>query len=155
MEKVSGMNTYVTKPNIPVDANPEAILIGSPLDSTKNSLDTKLGDDFEDVVGVVTQSFGFYRILPLTALKVTGSASPAIAPPTTITSSGTCKKLSVGSYNVENLNPASTHLPDVARQIVEYMKTPDLLFVQEVQDNNGPTNDAGKFTFVDHSKATI
>ena len=62
---------------------------------------------------------------------------------TTITSSGTCKKLSIGSYNVENLTPTSAHLPAVARHIVEYLKTPDLMFVQEVQDNNGVTNNGG------------
>ena len=101
-----------------------------------------LGDDLEEIVGVVTQAFGFYRILPLTNLKPTGTILPA-APVTTITSSGTCKKLSIGSYNVENLNPASPHLPDIARHIVDYLKTPDLMFLQEVQDNTGATNNGG------------
>lgn len=145
MEEVSPDHIQLyTSRLIRPDANPEAILIGSPLDGTVNSKDSKVADEFEDVVGVVTNAFGFYRILPLTALNRTASASPALPPPTTITSGGTCKKLTVGSYNVENLKPTSAHLPSVARHMIEYLKTPDLIFLQEVQDNNGATNNGGK-----------
>ncbi|KXT06625.1 hypothetical protein AC578_8474 [Pseudocercospora eumusae] len=124
------------------DANPEAILIGSPLDATSNPTTTKLGDSLEDITGVITQAFGFYRILPLTNIKVTRSRSPALPPATTLTSSGKCNGITVGQYNVENLQPASDNLQAIAEDIVNYMRTPDLLFVQEIQDDNGPTNDA-------------
>ena len=50
---------------------------------------------------------------------------------------------------MENLTPTSAHLPAVAAHIVDYLKSPDLIFVQEVQDNNGPTNDAGRFLELD------
>lgn len=90
------------------------------------------------------QAFGYYVILPLTALNVTGSAQPALPPPTTLVSSGGCNKLSVGSYNVENLSPKSSHLTKIAAHIVDYLKTPDLMFLQEIQGNNGATNDNGK-----------
>ncbi|KAF3358687.1 hypothetical protein VD0004_g3005 [Verticillium dahliae] len=121
------------------DANPETVLIGSPLDGTRNP-ESKMGDKLADITGVVTYSFGFYRILPLTAVKVE-SASSAETSPTTLESSGDCRGITFGSYNVENLWPGSEHLPDVADQIVDYLKTPDLIFLQEVQDSNGPTND--------------
>ncbi|KAF2836651.1 DNase I-like protein [Patellaria atrata CBS 101060] len=124
------------------DANPEAIIIGSPLDGTRNPTGTKLGDSLQEITGIVTQAFGFYRILPLTALQVTGSASPALPPPTTLISSEDCTGLTVGAYNVENLMPTSAHLPRVAAHIVDYLKSPSLVFVQEVQDDNGATNDA-------------
>ncbi|KAF7189088.1 hypothetical protein HII31_09510 [Pseudocercospora fuligena] len=124
------------------DANPEAILIGSPLDASSNPTTTKPGDSLEDITGVITQAFGFYRILPLTNIKVTGSRSPALPPATTLTSSGKCNGITVGQYNVENLQPASDNLQAIAEDIVNYMKTPDLLFVQEIPDDNGPTNDA-------------
>jgi len=42
---------------------------------------------------------------------------------------------------VENMAPTSTHIPDVASHIVDLMRTPDLLFIQEIQDNSGETND--------------
>lgn len=37
--------------------------------------------------------------------------------------------------------PNSTHLPVVATHIAQYLKTPDLVFVQEIQDDSGPTDD--------------
>lgn len=128
---------------IVTDGNPEAIIIGTPLDGTRNPTTTKLGDSVQDITGIVTWAFGFYRILPLTAIKVTASATPD-PPPTTLVSSGSCSGISVGDYNVENLTPTSAHLPKIADHIVTYMKTPDLLFLQEIQDDNGATNDGGK-----------
>ncbi|KAI5359247.1 putative Endonuclease/exonuclease/phosphatase superfamily [Septoria linicola] len=124
------------------DANPEAILIGSPLDGTANPRTTLLGDSLEEITGVVTQGFGFYRILPTTNIKVVSSRSPALPPPTRLESSGSCNGITVGQYNVENLQPASDNLQGIASHIVNYLKTPDLLFLQEIQDNNGPVNDA-------------
>ena len=122
------------------DSNPEAIIIGTPLDGTKNPTTAKMGDQFEDITGVVQQVFGFYYILPLTAVKTTTLASASV-PPTTFLSQGKCTALTVGSYNVENLAPTSAHLPKVAAHIIDYLKTPDLMFIQEVQDNSGPTDD--------------
>ncbi|KAF2194244.1 DNase I-like protein [Zopfia rhizophila CBS 207.26] len=124
------------------DANPEAIIIGSPLDGTSNPETTKLGDDLEDITGVITYAFGFYRILPSTAIKITGSATPTLPPATRLLSSGKCDGIAFGAYNVENLAPNSTHMSKIAAHIVDYLKSPDLIFVQEVQDDNGPTNDA-------------
>jgi predicted extracellular nuclease len=124
----------------PADSNPEVITIGAPLDGTKNPTTSKMGDQFEDITGVVQQTFGFYAILPLTAIKTTTAASAA-APPTTFLGQGNCKALTIGSYNVENLSPTSAHLPKVAAHLVDYLKTPDLLFIQEVQDDSGPTDD--------------
>lgn len=124
------------------DANPEAILIGSPLDGTANPSTTLLGDSLEEITGVITQGFGFYRILPTTRIRTVSSRSPAVPPPTTLESSGSCDGITVGQYNVENLQPASDNLQAIASHIVEYLKTPDLLFLQEVQDNNGAVNDA-------------
>ncbi|KAF6819354.1 endonuclease exonuclease phosphatase family protein [Colletotrichum sojae] len=120
------------------DSNPEAIVIGSPLDGTKNP-ESKMGDQLAEITGVVTYAFGFYRILPLTAVKFV-KESVNDAPPTSLVSKGDCRGITVGAYNVENLAPTSAHLPAVAAHIVDYMKTPDLIFVQEVQDNTGPTN---------------
>jgi predicted extracellular nuclease len=124
------------------DANPEAIIIGSPLDGTSNPTTTRLGDSLQNITGVVTQAFGFYRILPLTTIEVTASRSPALPPPTGLTSNGLCSGLTVGQYNVENLNPQSDHLAAIAAHIVTDLHTPDLLFLQEIQDDTGPTDDA-------------
>ncbi|KAI0130623.1 endonuclease/exonuclease/phosphatase family protein [Daldinia grandis] len=124
------------------DGNPEAIIIGSPLDGSKNPKDTKLGDKLETITGVVYQAFGFYRILPLTNVSIIESLSPETAPPTSIVSDGTCKGVTVGSYNIENFYAGDTaHVQAVAKHIVQYMRTPDLLAVQEIQDDSGEIDD--------------
>ncbi|KAI0406984.1 DNase I-like protein [Xylaria palmicola] len=124
------------------DGNPEAILITSPLDGTKNRDDGKLGDKLEDITGVVTQGFGFYQIQPLTKLTVISSRAPTLPGPTTLVSDGTCAGITVGGYNIENFSPADKgHVEAVASHIVNYLRTPDLLAVQEVQDNSGQTSD--------------
>ncbi|EGO54179.1 hypothetical protein NEUTE1DRAFT_103639 [Neurospora tetrasperma FGSC 2508] len=138
--KVTGKNDAGSLTMSAKDSNPETILIGAPLDSTKNPTTTKLGDALEDITGVVTNTYGFYTILPLTAIKIK-TPSALTPPPTSLVSSGSCNGLTVGTYNVENLAPTSAHMPKVASQIVTYLKSPDLLFIQEVQDNTGATDD--------------
>jgi predicted extracellular nuclease len=125
----------------PGDANPEAIIIGAPLDGTVNPSDIKLGDQLEDITGVVSQQFGYYYILPLTALSVTDSMWPALPSPVSWTSTGSCSTITVGQYNVENLAANSSTLPSIADHIASYLNSPDLVFLQEIQDNSGPRDD--------------
>ncbi|KAK7433153.1 hypothetical protein QQZ08_000084 [Neonectria magnoliae] len=138
--KVSGLNGHGGLTMLDKDAQPEAIIIGSPVDGSDNPDDTKLGDYLGDITGIVYNAFGFYRILPLTAVAVVESTD-ADYPAVGFTSIGTCKGITVGDYNAENLNPASIHLPLVIDQIVHKLLTPDIIFLQEVQDNTGATND--------------
>ena len=125
----------------PGDGNPEAIIIGTPLDGTKNPLDIRLGDDLEDITGVIFTQFGYYYILPLTAMTIIDSRSPDLPSPVTWNSKGKCQKITVGQYNVENLAANTDHLPGIAYHIAYYMNSPDLIFLQEIQDNDGPTDD--------------
>ncbi|KAK0710150.1 Endonuclease/exonuclease/phosphatase-like protein [Lasiosphaeria miniovina] len=122
------------------DSNPETIFIGAPLDGTKNPTTSKMGDQLQDITGIVQNTFGYYYLLPLTALTTTADAS-ATPPATSLVSGGSCKALTVGDYNVENLAPTSAHLTKVAAHIVDFLKTPDLVFLQEIQDNSGATDD--------------
>jgi hypothetical protein len=142
--KVTGRNDRDGLTMTDKDANPEAIIIGTPLDRTKNPTNTRMGDSLEEITGVVTYAFGFYRILPRTALKVTKSQTPALPPPTKLISSGSCDGITFGDYNVENLAATSDHHTDLANHIVNYMKSPDFMFIQEIQDDNGVKNDAGE-----------
>lgn len=119
-------------------------MIGDPLDGSNNPDDTRLGDSLADITGVVTQAFGFYRILPTTNITILKSQEPATHPPTTLISNGKCDQITFGSYNAENLSPNSKILPSIASHIVNYLKTPSLMFLQEIQDNNGATNNGGK-----------
>ncbi|KAF7346222.1 DNase I-like protein [Mycena sanguinolenta] len=120
------------------DANPEAIIIGAPLDGTKNP-QTAIGTTLTDIVGVVTYQFGFYYVLPLTAPAVISSPDFTVVP-TTLSSMDDCA-ITVGDYNVENMAPTGTHIIDVATHIADVLLTPDIVFIQEVQDNSGPTDD--------------
>ncbi|KAH8429189.1 endonuclease/exonuclease/phosphatase family protein [Aspergillus melleus] len=122
------------------DSNPEAIIVGSPLDGTKNPTDTKVGDTIEDITGIVTQAYGYYALLPLTKLSVTASNSTT-AEATDLVSDGTCSGLTVGSYNVNNLSPNSSTLTGIAGHIARELKSPSLVFLQEIQDDDGATND--------------
>lgn len=124
------------------DGNPEAILIGEPLDGSENPTDTKLGDKLETITGVVSQAFGFYRILPLSNITVVESLTPLGSDPTPLMSDGSCSGITFGGYNVENFYAGDTaHVQAVAEHIVTYLRTPDLVAVQEIQDNNGETDD--------------
>lgn len=42
---------------------------------------------------------------------------------------------------MDNLGPNSTQLPLIATHIAHFLGTPDLVHVQEIQDNNGEGND--------------
>ncbi|KAF7299072.1 DNase I-like protein [Mycena indigotica] len=46
-----------------------------------------------------------------------------------------------GDYNVENLTPTGKHIQDVANHIATKLLTPDIMFVQEIQDNSGSKDD--------------
>lgn len=100
-----------------------------------------MGDILDDITGIVQYAFGFYSILPLTGIKPKSPNSPTASPTTLTSSFDDCRSLTIGSYNVENLAPNSTHLPSIAAHIVSYLLTPDLLFLQEIQDSSGPTDD--------------
>lgn len=123
------------------DSNPETLIVGAPLDRTRNPNTTKLGDSLTDITGIVQYNFGFYSILPLTAPSVKSSQSPALPPPSRIKSNGRCNNLSVASYNIENFTPGNSRIPLVADHIATYLGAPSVVFVQEVQDNSGATND--------------
>ncbi len=102
-----------------------------------------MGDQLEDITGIVQHAFGFYSILPLTALKISSPAPTTPTPKTSLRSNGTCRAITVGSYNVENLSPTSSHLSKVAAHIVDVLGSPDLIFLQEVQDDSGATDNDG------------
>ncbi|KAJ7288401.1 DNase I-like protein [Mycena rebaudengoi] len=125
------------------DGNPEAIIVGSPLDGTKNPA-VSIGVELSDITGVVTYQFGFYYVVPTVAPVVISTPSSVVSP-TTLTSSnspgGFCS-YTVGDYNIENFAPTPTsHVLDVANHIGKILRTPDIMFIQEVQDNSGPTDD--------------
>ncbi|KAF9483503.1 DNase I-like protein [Pholiota conissans] len=122
------------------DGNPETIIIGSPLDGTKNPK-TAVGTTLSDITGVVCYQFGFFYVLPLTAPTVVSSPDTIVLPSSIKSKPFAICSLTFGDYNVENLAPTSSHLPTIANHIANYLNTPDIMFIQEIQDNSGPTDD--------------
>jgi len=143
--KVTGRNargglTITFGPNGVPDANPEVVIVGSPLDGTKNPK-VCVGKTFKDITGVIVYQFGFYYVVPLTAPIVVSTPDPTV-PPTTLRSSTTDSCLiTIGDYNVDNMAPTSTTLPTVAGHIANSLLTPDIVFLQEIQDNSGSRDD--------------
>ncbi|MFJ4833981.1 endonuclease/exonuclease/phosphatase family protein [Streptomyces sp. NPDC088747] len=50
-------------------------------------------------------------------------------------------ELAVATYNVENLDPGDSSFAAHASAIVNNLRSPDILSLEEIQDNNGATND--------------
>ncbi|EIM81597.1 DNase I-like protein [Stereum hirsutum FP-91666 SS1] len=134
-----GLTVTIGPDGIP-DANPEAIMIGKPLDRSKNPV-VALGTQLADITGVVEYAFGMFYVMPITTPVIIEHPDFEVPPSAlAVDPEDTCTLL-MGDYNIENMAPTSSHLPLVASHIVNHLNTPDLMFLQEVQDNSGRRND--------------
>jgi hypothetical protein len=124
----------------PGDFNPERIIIDDAIITSEPKVN--VGDRFNGAItGVIDYSFSNYKLLNTTALP-TPTSGGLTRETTNLTSSA--NQLTVGTFNVENLDPgdASTKFNSLADRIVNNLKSPDIISLEEVQDNNGPTNDS-------------
>jgi uncharacterized protein len=121
------------------DGNPERILIDDGLDPRPSIPATSVGDRFAEVVGIVDYTFNMYKLNITQPLVVIPGG---IAPETTQAQGP--NQLAMAAYNVENLSPndLAAKFATIASQIVNNLKTPDIIGMTEIQDNNGVTNDA-------------
>lgn len=126
------------------DLNPERIQIqfdstltpGDPGDITNGAL---LGD----VTGVVSYSFGNFEVLATSAIETTPSG---IAQEVSELA-GDADHVTVISYNILNVSPNDTdQIARIAQQIVDNLNGPDIIALQEVQDNNGDVTDGASVT---------
>jgi len=118
------------------DFNPERIQLDDTLASTPL---VNVGDHFEnDIVGVLDYSFGNFK------LNVT--ASPTRVDEgleREVTQAASDHQIAVATYNVENLDPSDgAAFARHADYIVNHLRSPDLLAIEEIQDNDGATNSA-------------
>jgi uncharacterized protein len=123
----------------PHDGNPERVILndliaGGPLLPPVNVSDSFPGA----TVGVIDYSFGNFKLEVETlpdrvdgglARETTEAAGPG--------------ELSLATFNVENLDPTDPQakFDELADLIVDNLRSPDLISVEEVQDDNGATND--------------
>jgi uncharacterized protein len=120
----------------PDDFNPERIILDDTLLPTPV---VNVSDGFTTpVVGVMDYSFGNFKLnvtVPLAQVDGGLQRETTRAPRD--------QELVVGTYNVENLDPGDgAAFARHAGLIVHNLRAPDLLAIEEIQDNDGPTNSA-------------
>jgi len=115
------------------DGNPERIIVDDGIVPIPPGLN--VGDHFAgSVTGVVDYNFGLFMVeLTQSPIRVPGTLTKE----TTILP--TVNELTVATFNVQNLDPGdgSAKFNNLASLIVNNMRSPDLIAVEEVQDNNG------------------
>lgn len=122
------------------DFNPERIQI----DDLNNSLalpSVNVGAQLSTIIGVVNYDFSNYEVLVSTAPTI---VQTSLLQPEVTTLVGDQNQLTVATFNVENLDPGdgATKFNALANAIVNNLKSPDIINLEEIQDNNGPTNDS-------------
>jgi endonuclease/exonuclease/phosphatase family metal-dependent hydrolase len=120
------------------DFNPERILVDDVLLPPGTMPSVNVGDGLGTIVGVVDYAFNNFRVFPSSAPVRTDNG---LARETSALTPGA--RLRVATFNVENLDPADdpARIAALATRIVGHLHSPDIVGVQEIQDNNGPIND--------------
>ncbi len=136
----------------PDDFNPERIILDDGIVSREPEVN--VGDRFTaPISGVIDYSFSNFKLLNTTTLSVTsGNLAPEVTELV-----GTANQLTLATFNVENLDPiledinkvnqqSSSNVDDdlgdgkfaaLANRIVNNLKSPDIISLEEIQDNTG------------------
>ncbi len=131
----------------PDDFNPEKVQID--WDFGIDPVQVSVGAAFDDIFGVVSYDFGYYQINPTEQIVTIEDST--LAPEVSEITSGE-ETLTIASYNVLNLDPedgdgdadiANGRFDEIASQIVNNMNAPDIIGLQEIQDNNGTLGGTG------------
>ena len=125
------------------DQNPERVQIQFDPDLLPDGFDTPaltVGDQLGDVTGVVGYSFGNFEVNVTEAFDVIPSGLEQEVTDLV----GTDDQLTVASYNVLNLSADGTDVEQFAllgEQITHNLGSPDIIALQEIQDDSGVTDD--------------
>ncbi|RWD29875.1 MAG: hypothetical protein EOS34_27425 [Mesorhizobium sp.] len=145
----SGMNSLGGITATPGDGNPERIQIQLAA-AQEPQFQQALGDTFASIDGYLTYDRGVYEVRLANAV----GASPKVWEPAAIGAAPEDDVLTIAGYNVENLDPVvevddKTPINDpdddvgkgkfssIAEHVVKLLGSPDILALQEVQDNDG------------------
>ena len=119
----------------PDDFNPERVILDDVLTPAEPKVD--VADRFAVVRGVMDYGFGNFKLQVTQPLvEIDGGLQREATVPQAK------DELAVGSFNVENLDPSdpAEKFAELAALIVNNLRSPDIVGVQEVQDNDGATN---------------
>jgi uncharacterized protein len=125
------------------DFNPERIQLQVDSTVTPGGVPTGVapGARYNSVTGVVNYNAGTYEVVATTAVTV-AQASDNVVDNTLLL--GTTTRLTIGSYNAENLDPGdgAARFTALATDIAFALGAPGIVVLDEIQDNNGATNDS-------------
>ena len=119
------------------DFNPERIQLDDFSPATP-SPDVHVRDRIPGAtVGILNYDFANFELLPFTSpVAVPGGLQRET------TRAPRRNELTVATFNVENLDPSDAPtIPRLAQIIVQNLRSPDLIGIEEMQDNNGALND--------------
>jgi predicted extracellular nuclease len=116
------------------DFNPERIMLDDLFVSTPT---VNVADRFTAAAGVMTYDFANYKVAVSSILaEIDGGLQREV------TRAPLDQEIVVGTYNVENLDPSDGSFARHADLIVNHLRSPDVLAIEEIQDNDGATNTA-------------
>ena len=120
------------------DLNPERLILNDWIAGGPTLPPVNVGDSYPGTtVGVMDYSFGNFKlqVISLPPLSDNGLAQE-------VTSAAGLNQLAVATFNVENLAPTDppAKYATLAELIVNHLQAPDVLAIEEIQDNNGVTD---------------
>jgi predicted extracellular nuclease len=121
------------------DFNPERVFLSNAIVSSFPNVN--VADAFSGaVIGVMDYTFANYKLMVTQALP--SVTSGGLVRETTALQANAATQLSIASMNVENLDAldAASKFNELAQIVVNNLRSPDLVALEEVQDNNGATN---------------
>ncbi|MBI5348421.1 MAG: endonuclease/exonuclease/phosphatase family protein [Chloroflexi bacterium] len=117
------------------DYNPERIHLDDVILPTPT---VNVGDRFtKPIIGIMDYTFGNYK---LQITQRPSFESSGIKPEVTVKQKE--NQIAVATFNVENFaaNGDAQKIKDLAKIIVENLQSPDIIGIEEIQDNNGVTD---------------
>jgi hypothetical protein len=123
----------------PDDFNPERLILNDVILGGPTIPSANVADKFPgSIPGVLNYSYGNYKLEPISlpALVPGGLAQEMLNDPAKY-------ELALATFNVENLAPNDppTKFATLADLIVEHLRSPDLIAIEEIQDNSGAKDD--------------
>ncbi|WP_422444606.1 MULTISPECIES: 5'-nucleotidase C-terminal domain-containing protein [unclassified Endozoicomonas] len=139
-KNASGMNDRGGIALGQTDLNPERVQIQLDRDLLPDDFSARVNvaDSLGDVTGVMSYAYGNYEVKATEIFTVTDGGLDKDM--TQLKGEG--NELTVASYNVKNLdaNDDISRFKTLASQITQNLSSPDILALQEIQDNDGATD---------------
>ena len=115
------------------DFNPERFILDDVIGDTPTA---NTGDRLSTpIVAVGDYSFDNFKYYPLADVTATGALQREV------TEDPRASEMAVGTFNVENLSPndSPAKFTALARTLIDNLKSPDIVAIEEIQDNDGVT----------------